>query len=124
MYEYDIKIEVNETQFNQSATIKVIINPIEAQGKTPVIYLDDSTEPLVVTGENGVFIATTGKLTEIKEHEVKVTYDGDGTLFPQKNVTTKFNVTKAEDYAFDITVTPQNPKFGENVTVNITGHAS
>ena len=119
VYKFDMNVTVSETQFNQSATITVTLPSDVAV--MPVIYLDGN--PLAVVNKtNGVFEAVTDNLA-VGTYEVNVTFAGDAKYYARDINGTKLVVSKDDSYPFNVTVSPDDIKFGDNVTIEVTGPA-
>ncbi len=120
VYKYDMIVDISETQFNQSATITVTL-PSDADGDVK-IFLNGEELENVIGPVDGVYTVVTDKLA-VGNYTVNVTYAGNNKYYARDVNGTNFTVIADKDYEFNMTVTPQPVKFGENVTINITGPA-
>ena len=119
VYNYTVDVTVSETQFNQSANITVTIAPQQAIGSQPPVIRLDGEILHIAFSQNGVYIATTDKITKTGQHTVNVTYAGNGTLFYPKEIIKTFNVSATDAYEFNVEITEK--PYGENTTIVVTG---
>ncbi|WP_458405094.1 right-handed parallel beta-helix repeat-containing protein, partial [Methanobrevibacter sp.] len=123
VYKYEFDVKIGETQYNQSAVINITLPEDIDMSKVKVFLNNNDISNLLVNKSNGLYQIVTDPITVVGNYTVNVTYDGDDKYYAREVNGTNFTVTANSVYDFEVTVSPDNIKFGDEVNITITGPA-